>query len=69
MKDTNIFEHENFNTIKKLMPLHMKDWKFQENQNQNKTYSNFYNSNLFTFPFTKPISKIINLENAPMESK
>jgi hypothetical protein len=32
--------------------------------------SNFYNTKkLLLFPFTKPISKIINLENAPMESK
>ncbi|MFZ4797331.1 MAG: hypothetical protein ACOYMA_07530 [Bacteroidia bacterium] len=37
---------------------------------EKKIICNFYNTNkLMIFPFTKPISKIINLENAPMENQ
>lgn len=50
--------------------LYSESWIQHENVQEKPIICKLYNAeNILVYPFQKPISKIINLENAPMESK
>lgn len=55
--------------ILKYLPIQFYFFNTKKYNKEQEIKSNFYNADTAVFPFTKPISKIINLENAPMESK
>lgn len=56
---------------KSLLPFHANYWTISESKVTNNSVNvRYYKAtNYLLYPFAKPISKIINLENAPLESK
>jgi hypothetical protein len=55
--------------ILKYLPIQFHFFNTNENISKNEIKSTIYNAEITIYPFTKPISKIINLDNAQMESK